>query len=355
MNRQRASRSIVVMLLIYAANLALQFLSTSDAPDLPQSESNGWYSIYFTNPEGASASTLRGGPDAKLATAIDEATSSVDVAAQEIDLWSIRDALIGAHDRGLRVRVVTESDYLSNAEIQAMTLSGIPLRADGREALMHHKFVVIDSEEVWTGSMNLTVNGAYRNNNNLLRIQSSEIASHFTDEFEEMFTEDRFGALSWPEAAQSVTAPDATEIEVWFSPDMNVADRIHALILGAERNIHVMAFNLTLDTISDAIQRQAAGGVEVRGLFDADQAQNQGSDISRLEEMGVEIVLDRNPRKMHHKVIVIDERIVITGSYNFSRNAEEQNDENVLIIHSSELAAEYLIEFSRLSEDGTNE
>ena len=60
-----------------------------------------------------------------------------------------------------------------------------------------------------------------------------------------------------------------------------------------------------------------------------------------------------NSGKMHHKVIIIDESIVITGSYNFSRNAEEKNDENVLVIYSPRLAKEYLIEFSRLREIGT--
>jgi phosphatidylserine/phosphatidylglycerophosphate/cardiolipin synthase-like enzyme len=65
-------------------------------------------------------------------------------------------------------------------------------------------------------------------------------------------------------------------------------------------------------------------------------------------------MLDGNPRKMHHKVIIIDESIVITGSHNFSRNADEKNDENVLIIYSPRLAKEYLIEFSRLREIGTN-
>lgn len=342
------------MLLIYAANLALQFLTSSDSPALPQAEPEGWIGVYFTNPEGASASTLSGGPDAKLAAAIDGATQSVDVAAQEIDLWSIRDALIEAHDRGIQVRVVTETDYAANPEIQALTLAGIPLRGDERQALMHNKFAVIDKEQVWTGSMNLTVNGAYRNNNNLLRIESSELADKFTEEFEEMFSEDRFGALSWPDAAQKVTTSDGVEIEVWFSPDMRVGDRIRALILGATESVHVMAFNLTLDTISDAILSRAAGGVEVLGLFDADQMQNQGSDIARLEELGVDITLDGNPRKMHHKVIVIDESIVITGSHNFSRNAEEKNDENVLIIYSPELAEEYLIEFLRLREIGAN-
>lgn len=353
MSRQRASKVILLLTLFYIGNLALQFLAPSDPAIAPRTAASTWYSLYFTNPGGAAASSLRGGPDAMLAAAIDAASESVDVAAQQINLWSIRDALIEAHQRGLRVRVVTETDYANNPEIQALVLAGISLREDERSPLMHNKFVVIDEEEVWTGSMNLTVNGAYRNNNNLLRIRSTQLAGQYTKEFEEMFVEDRFGALSWPEISPSTVEVGGTQIEVLFSPDTRVGERITALLLGAEKSIYVMAFNLTLDPIADAILRRAGEGIDVQGLFDAGQSQNQGSDVARLAEAGVDIMLDGNPRKMHHKVIIVDERIVITGSYNFSRNAEEKNDENVLIIYSPKLAGQYLQEFLRLRELGS--
>ncbi len=354
MNRPRASKSIVFLLLFYVANLAIQYLTAPDPAEVAQPRPVGWYSLYFTNPGGASASTLRGGPDAMLATAMDAAAISIDVAAQEIDLWSIRDALIRAHERGIQVRVVTESDYASNPEMQALALAGIQVRGDERQPLMHNKFIVIDGGEVWTGSMNLTVNGAYRNNNNLLRIQSTQLADQYTEEFEEMLIEDRFGQLSWPDVPRTPIEVEGFQIEVLFSPDMRTGDHIVALLQGAEKSIHIMAFNLTLDTIADTIIQRAGEGIEVRALFDADQSQNQGSDVARFSESGIDVMLDGNPRKMHHKVIIIDESIVITGSYNFSRNADEKNDENVLIIYSPRLAKEYLIEFSRLREIGTN-
>jgi phosphatidylserine/phosphatidylglycerophosphate/cardiolipin synthase-like enzyme len=51
---------------------------------------------------------------------------------------------------------------------------------------------------------------------------------------------------------------------------------------------------------------------------------------------------------MHHKVMVIDQQIVITGSYNFSRNAEHYNDENTLIIHNQDIATQYMTEFQQI-------
>jgi Phosphatidylserine/phosphatidylglycerophosphate/cardiolipin synthases and related enzymes len=60
------------------------------------------------------------------------------------------------------------------------------------------------------------------------------------------------------------------------------------------------------------------------------------------------VYIDKNPKNMHNKVIIIDSFIVITGSYNFSSNADNYNDENVLIIFSKEIALKYLNYFNRL-------
>jgi phosphatidylserine/phosphatidylglycerophosphate/cardiolipin synthase-like enzyme len=73
-----------------------------------------------------------------------------------------------------------------------------------------------------------------------------------------------------------------------------------------------------------------------------------GTEYKRLLSGGVEVRLDGNPDNLHHKVIVIDEKIVVTGSYNLSANAELRNDENTLILQSAEIAALYLEEFERV-------
>ncbi len=166
---------------ILFSSLACQFsspgqpgpLPTSAPPAAPTSiPDTGWYDVYFTEPGGAQAQSLRGGPDKYLAQAIAKARASVDLAVLQLDLWSIRDALIDAHRRGVAVRVVTDSDYLDEAEIQDLIQTGITVLSDRREGLMHNKFVVIDRQEIWTGSMNFTISETYRNNNNLIRIHS---------------------------------------------------------------------------------------------------------------------------------------------------------------------------------------
>jgi phosphatidylserine/phosphatidylglycerophosphate/cardiolipin synthase-like enzyme len=82
---------------------------------------------------------------------------SVELAADNLDLWSLRDALLGAHRRGVDVRVVIETDNLASEEVQELIANGIPVQDDQNAGLMHNKFAIIDRLEVWTGSMNLMV------------------------------------------------------------------------------------------------------------------------------------------------------------------------------------------------------
>jgi phosphatidylserine/phosphatidylglycerophosphate/cardiolipin synthase-like enzyme len=160
-------------------------------PDQP-----GSIQVYFTDPDAPYAGTLRGGPDEALAQSIRQARLSVDIAMDSLNLWSVRDALIAAHRRGVVVRVVVESDNLDSEEIQELLDQGIPVVDDLGTGLMHNKFAIIDRLEVWTGSMNLTLNGAYRSDNNLIRIRSAKLAQNYLVEFEEMFLDHQFGSAS---------------------------------------------------------------------------------------------------------------------------------------------------------------
>jgi len=346
--RRQISQVLMLLLLLYAAALVFRIdLPAQSAPE-PTARMAGWYAAYFTNPQFGAEANHSGGPDEVLAAAIDAADQSVDLAVYELDLWSVRDALVRAQSRGVTVRVVTESDNLGQAEIQSLAAAGIQLRGDERDPLMHNKFVVIDGAEVWTGSMNLTAGSAYRSNNNLLWVRSTWLAEQYRREFEEMYLLDRFGALSLPTLSIPASLVEGVQVEVRFSPDDRVAERIVELIRGAQHNIQIMAYNLTLDEISEAILDRALSGVVVQGVFDEGQAKNQGSDVARLAQAGLDIWLDGSPGLMHHKVIIVDGELLITGSYNFSRSAEERNDENVLFIFSPELADQYRLEFERV-------
>jgi phosphatidylserine/phosphatidylglycerophosphate/cardiolipin synthase-like enzyme len=306
--------------------------------------------VYFTQPGVADASSPS--PDQALIDAIRQSEYTIDMAVYELDLDPLADALVAAEQRGVRVRIVAESDDAAVGDLPALSAAGMAVVLDRRPSLMHDKFTVIDGREVWTGSMNYTFNGVYRNDNNLVRLESAEIASRFTQEFEEMFVQDRFSALSLASVDSGVMDLEGTSVEVLFSPDDHPASRIADAIGAASARIAFLAFSFTSDEIADALVARLRAGVVVQGVMEADQAAGMGSQFDALKEAGVDLRLDGSPGLLHHKVFVIDGSTVITGSYNFSRSAETTNDENVVIIHSPAVARAFEAEVDRLYSDG---
>jgi phosphatidylserine/phosphatidylglycerophosphate/cardiolipin synthase-like enzyme len=321
------------------------YLDPVQTPDRSQDAEHGsLMNVYFTDPQ---LDGYRGGPDSYLAAALDEARYEIDGAVYDFNLWSIRDALIRAHRRGVRVRLVAEKDFLDREEIQELISAGIKIVPDQNEALMHNKFFVIDGSEVWTGSMNFTVNGAYRHLNNLVRIRSSLLAENYQAEFEEMYTERLFGEDVLFNTPHPTLTLDGIRVETYFSPDDDALDRVEDLIRSANQSIDFLYYSFTDDDSADAIISRAADGVAVRGVLDAYQNEaGLGSEYEKFREGNFEVYLDRYPEKLHHKVIILDGEILVTGSANLTYSADVRNDENILIIHSPDLAALFVEEFN---------
>ena len=309
--------------------------------------------VWFTDPASAQARSYRGGPAAELTAALEQARLSIDVAVYSLDLWPVRNALLDAHRRGLRVRLVVEADNADTPEIQALRDAGIPVHVDTGDGLMHHKFLILDGRDVWTGSMNLTAESAYRDHNNLLRLQTSEAVADFQQEFDEMFSRGLFGAASPADTPFPAFAAADGRAEVYFSPDDGVLAHLLETVNAAQQEICFLAFSFTSDDLGGLLLSKAQEGLTVRGVFDEGQAHsNRGSEYPRLRSAGLDVRLDGSSGLLHHKVIVLDGQTVVTGSYNFSRSAEERNDEALLILHLPEIAAAYQEECVRLWEDG---
>jgi len=309
----------------------------------------GWFELYFTDPESPLASQKTGGVDAPLVASIDSARLTVDVAIYSLSLNSIRDALIDAHNRGVQVRMVMESENLDRSDPQKIKDAGIPILGDRREGLMHDKFVVIDNSEVWLGSMNFTDSGGYTDNNNLMRIRSVKMAENYTKEFEEMFVDDKFGPDLVAETPNPRVTIDGTPIDVYFSPDDNVQASFVDLVNNAQQSIYFMAFSFTADEIGDAVRNRARDGVVVAGVMETEQVNsNIGTEFDLFKQAALDVLRDGNDGQMHHKVMIIDESIVILGSYNFTNSAETKNDETLIVVYSKEIAAQFMAEFQRI-------
>ena len=109
-----------------------------------------------------------------------------------------------------------------------------------------------------------------------------------------------------------------------------------------------MAFQFTLTDVGAIVESKASQGVVVEGIFETTGSNTRFSEFTSLACLGAAVRTDGNPFVLHHKVFIVDDTTVITGSFNFSDNARDQNDENLLIISDPDLAAQYTGEFQRL-------
>lgn len=334
-------------------NLPLKTVATGREepifPTVTAVENSAPFQVYFTDPYAASAPTQRGGIDEDLIGAIDDAQKTIDIAMLNINLNGIGEALVRAQRRGVQVRLVMDSAALDGNVPRLLLGEGIPVIGDRRESLMHNKFLVIDGSEVWTGSLNLTLTGVYEDHNNMIRIRSSRVAENYTVEFNEMFVEDLFGDNLRAATPNPRLTLDGRQVEVFFSPDDGVLQHLLQLVQNAHSSIQFMAFSFTSNALADAMIERAQDGVQVQGVFDSDQVDsNQGGEFERFLQTGLDVRRDRLPGQMHHKVILVDNQIVETGSYNFSNSAEKRNDENIVIIDDPRLTSLYQAEFEKI-------
>ena len=135
---------------------------------------------------------------------------------------------------------------------------------------------------------------------------------------------------------------------VCFSRTMDCASIIISLIDSAQQSVLVAVYSFTSDSLASALIRAHQRGVEVRVVIEMEQANVRGSEYERLRSAGVAVRLDGNSDSMHHKFMVVDGRVVVTGSYNWSAAAEDRNDENLIVIYDQGVAALYSREFERV-------
>jgi phosphatidylserine/phosphatidylglycerophosphate/cardiolipin synthase-like enzyme len=312
-----------------------------------------FWQVFFTSPGTENNQIVD-----YLIDLINDAETSIHIASFEFNLTDVAEALIDAKTRGLDVRFVTDDEHGLEADEEEghgqfamLEDNGIEVIGDDRSGLMHNKFWIFDNEIVWTGSTNITVNGTQRNNNNVIVITSEEVAAIYEAEFQEMWAGD-FGVRSPSPLESQLVTIDEIPVLILFAAEDEVAEALSHLIENAEESIRFMAFSFTHDDMGAAVLNQAINGIDVAGIFELRGSETVYSELTSLFCADVPVRQDGNTGTFHHKVLVIDESIVATGSFNFSKNADDSNDENILIIYSPVIAQLYLEEFDRRWEEG---
>lgn len=339
-----------------------------------------------------------------IVSAIDSATTTIDIAVQTLNLPRIAQALVDSQQRGVDIRLILENQYAQAESEQAEainllttgSIARIDDTADGSKGsgLMHHKFLVIDGRWIITGSANFTLSGIHGdidaadsrgNANVLLKIDSPLVAQTFTEEFELMWgdgpaanPDSQFGLQKPYRAAESVSLPTST-LAVQFSPvsetkpwNSSVNGLIARTLSEANHSIDMALFVFSEQQIANQLETEVQAGTAVRALIDPSfvyRSYSEALDMLGLVMPDQRCNVEANNRpwsapitavgspqlpdgdKLHHKFAVIDDETVIVGSQNWSHAANNQNDETLLVIENSTVAAHFSREFERLYRD----
>jgi len=303
-----------------------------------------------------------GAPDDLLAAIvgfIDGARKRLYIAVQELDARPIAEAIIRARRRKVVVKLVLEADYLvekillddpfvpgGEFEINrflhgAILRSHILVNSDFNPDIFHQKFMVRDGASLLTGSANFTDTDTAQNLNHVVIIHDRKVARAYEKEFDEI-QDGHFGKLD--EGHDS--APDEIDVsgirvKVLFAPDHNPEMEIMKQIAKAKERVDFAIFTFARSSgIDDQMALAAKAGTVFRGALFRDQANQAWSAKDILKgEPGIDMFLVPKkklpppiPRKLHHKLMVIDKRLVIVGSFNYTGPANRLNDENIIIL-----------------------
>jgi phosphatidylserine/phosphatidylglycerophosphate/cardiolipin synthase-like enzyme len=131
--------------------------------------------------------------------------------------------------------------------------------------------------------------------------------------------------------------------KICFTPEQNCTDLIVSIINLAQKNILVQAYSFTSVPIAKALVQAKRRGIDVKIILDRSQNRKHGfSSAKYFSDYQIPVLIDYQPNIAHNKVMVVDSKIVITGSFNFTRAAQERNAENVIVISDREFAKKYV-------------
>jgi phosphatidylserine/phosphatidylglycerophosphate/cardiolipin synthase-like enzyme len=305
-----------------------------------------------------------------IADWLGEARESLDLAQYDFHLLPETAAVVGgaikaASARGVAVRILYNIDHRNpipvppppEPDVQLIGSLGVPEKGiAGVPDLMHHKYVIRDGAQVWTGSTNWTDDSWSRQENVVVVVESEELAALFRRDFDELWKKGLVEESGFvPPARVHV---DAVLVRPWFTPGFgeDLSQRIARVIVRARRRVRVCSPVISTSSVLATLAQVVSDGkVDIAGCVDATQVAevveqwhangNVEWKLPLLRQVLSGAFTGKNSTPygdgtvhdfMHAKIVVADD-VVFTGSFNLSRSGE-QNAENVLEIHDPALA-----------------
>ena len=335
------------------------------------SNSSGIIRPYFNHSVDVSVSTVVNAQNITTAfndtikAYMDLAQNTLDICVYNASDATIAAAINDAYNRGVVVRYIADDD-VTNTMLSSLD-PNIPIvyRDPAPAGIMHNKFIIVDANStnnswVMGGSTNWTnPSNLFNDYNNLIFIQDEAIAKAYTLEFEEMWG-GVFGHNKLDNTPHNFKV-NAKDVEVYFSPSDQTTSRISEFINEVDYTLEFGLLGFTRDDLGLAvIAKNSEFGVNVRGIIE--QENINGSEFANLIAAGVNVKSHTGiTYQLHHKYAIADANVtasdptILTGSHNWSSNAENNSDENTIVIHDATIANIYLQEFTeRFNELGTS-
>ncbi len=137
-------------------------------------------------------------------------------------------------------------------------------------------------------------------------------------------------------------------IRTAFSPGEDCRNLIIELINNAISNLDICVFTISDDLITSALIKAFENGINIRIITDNDKKNDLGSDIKELYYKGIDVHIDESSFHMHHKFMIVDQQLLLTGSYNWTRSAAKFNEENLIVVSDTQTANDFQLVFDSL-------
>jgi len=323
------------------------------------------YSVDNSFSTGVDAQNIGSAFRDTIAAYIDLAQNTLDICVYNASSVFLANAINNAYNRGVQVRYIADDDAQNLMLPNLDPNIPVVIRDPSPAGIMHNKFIIVDANSVnnsWVmgGSTNWTDPSNLLNDyNNIIFIQDQAIAKAYTLEFEEMWG-GVFGTHKLDNTPHKFNL-NGVNVEVYFSPSDRTTSKILDLIKTANQSVEFGLLSFTRDDLGDAIiDQDIQFGVTVRGIIESINSSN-GGEYDNLVAANVNVRSHEGvTHQFHHKYLIVDANLttsnpaVLTGSHNWSNNAENNSDENTIIIYDHTISNIYLQEFEeRWSELST--
>jgi len=141
---------------------------------------------------------------------------------------------------------------------------------------------------------------------------------------------------------------DVSPVTAYFSPRGGCAAAVVAALDSARKTLDVAIFALTHDDITNALLSAHQRGVAMRVVVDADEAKGKYSDHAKLIAAGIDVRIDVMSGLLHDKIAVVDGATLVTGSFNWTRSADRENAENLLVITLPDVVGQYALQYEKI-------